>query len=114
MSVKLPVAERDILKACLDYLTLRRIPAWRSNTGATVAEYKGRKRLIRYGVKGHGDIAGILPGGRALFIETKRPGKQPTEAQEAFLANVRAVGGVALVVHSLDELIAGLESEGVI
>jgi hypothetical protein len=34
----------------------------------------------------------------------KRPGQKPTEAQSAFLRNVRAAGGLAVVVHSVQEL----------
>jgi hypothetical protein len=115
-----PVAERDVLKACLDYLALRGWLAWRNNTGAFAGTHNGKRRFVRFGMPGASDILGLIPNapdgrcGVFLAIETKRPGKPPTEAQDAFLANVRAAGGVALVVHSLDELIQGLESEGVI
>ena len=38
-----------------------------------------------YGYKGHSDIYGVLPNGRAFFLEVKLPGKKPEPHQEAFL-----------------------------
>ncbi len=99
-----------VVNPCLDWLELMGVMAWRNNTGAMVRTYKGRTRLIRFGCPGMSDIAGIMPGGRALYIECKPPGEGPSDDQELFLTAVKAKGAVGLVVHSLEELIEQMES----
>ncbi len=110
-----PVRERVILGHCLDFLTLHRIPHWRNNTGARTDVYKGKKRFTRFGIVGASDILGILaPSGRWLAIECKRPGEELTEAQAAFIDNIRAAGGLAFCVSDVKQLEAALRAEGVI
>jgi hypothetical protein len=114
--------EKEVLSQCLDYLALCPwVFAWRNNTGAFPLDDGASRRYFRAGLKGSSDILGLLPAcpgrpeipaGRFLAVETKRPGEKPTLAQEAFLAAVRARGGLALVVHSADELREGLRAEG--
>ena len=100
------VTETALVRACLDYLTLRGIPAWRANTGAA----KFGKRFVRFGTPGVSDVLCVLsPHGRLGAIECKVGRNRTSEAQEAFLANVRAAGGLAVVVRSLDDLIEALE-----
>lgn len=96
--------EQDLVKPCLEYLHLQGCLAWRQNTGAESATYKGKRRWIRFGVPGMSDIIGACPDGRFLAVELKQPGKEPTEKQETFLRSVHAIGGVAIVATSLDEL----------
>jgi hypothetical protein len=116
--VKRPVPlEKEVLRQCLQCLGLVGAFCWRNNTGALPAVGKGGKVFpMRFGLPGSSDILGLLPAcpgrpeipaGRFLAVETKRPGEKPTLAQEAFLA-----GGLALVVHSADELREGLRAEG--
>lgn len=58
---------------------------------------------VRYGLApGSSDLVGIGPRGRFLALEVKQPGKKPTEEQERFIAIVRAAGGVAEVVTSVE------------
>lgn len=95
--------ETDIVKACLQYLNLVGVFAWRSNTGAVSGTYKGKDRFIRFGPKGQSDIIGILPDGRFLAVEVKRPGGKLTFEQDMFLDTIRKRGGVALHVQSLQE-----------
>lgn len=103
------MSESQLVKWCLDYLATRKIFAWRANSGAVTAEYKGKKRFVRFsGAKGLSDIIGILPSGRFLAIEAKVGRNKPTEAQEEFLARVRASGGVAAVVYTPEDMIAAL------
>lgn len=109
MSIKVP-KEADVLRDVLAYLALARVPAWRNNTGA--ARYG--KRLVRFGVAGMPDVVGILPGGRFLGCEVKRPGGgRLSDAQAACLDAVREAGGLGLVVRSVDDLRNGLRAEGV-
>jgi hypothetical protein len=107
--------ESDLVKACLQYLQLKRIFAFRNNTGAAAfAGPAGRKRFVRFSTPGAADILGVLPGGKFLAVEVKRTGGKLTAAQAAFLDHVRAAGGLSLVVRSVDDLAAALRLEGVL
>lgn len=117
-----PVAsETAIVKAICEYLTLRGIFHWRQNVGASVLMHKGRQRYVKFGFPGVSDIVGILsrrwynatlrkseiikpPMGQFLAIEVKRLGKKATADQVAFLAAVRANGGIAFVATSVDDV----------
>jgi Holliday junction resolvase len=109
-SAKLPPArERDVQRQCLDYLAMLGYFAYRNNTGAFAGEYKGRKRFVRFGVKGAPDIIAVHLG-RYIGIETKRArGAKLSEDQEAFRDSLVAAGGSYFVVRSLDDLIEALE-----
>ena len=66
--------EGDLLRVCLRYLSVNRIPAWRCNVSAFLAEAEaGRsRRFYRSLPAGHPDIAGVLPPiGRAIYVEAK-------------------------------------------
>lgn len=117
--------ESDLQREILRYLLLvPGVVAWRSNVGAVAAEYKGRRRFVRFGVVGMADIIGwkterivklsllsparpiepIVPLARFLAIEVKRPGRAPSPAQTAFLQRVADAGGLAIVAKSLDDV----------
>lgn len=101
--------ERDIQKQCLAYLTtVRGFFAWRSNTGAVSIG----KRFVRFGQPGASDVLAVLPAGRLLALELKRPGCKPTPAQESWLAAVRDAGGLAIVATGLDDLRRQLAENG--
>jgi hypothetical protein len=88
--------ERDVQKAILAILSLLGVDAWRQNVGTFMATSNGKTRRIKAGQKGQSDILGILPGGRFLAIECKRPGaKRPTDNQIAFMRRVNSNGGFA-------------------
>lgn len=102
--------ESKVVAQCLAFLRLRRVFAWRNNTGAALAG----KQLIRFGFVGSSDIIGVAKDGRFLAVECKRQnGGVLSNAQRVFLDKVRQNGGIALVVHSVDELAQGLTQEGV-
>ncbi len=97
--------EGAVLNAVLEYLHVRRIFAWRNNTGAAVARApNGRNRLIRYGKVGSADILGVLDDGRFLAIECKAPGGRLTAPQADFIASVNARGGLAFVARSIEDV----------
>lgn len=50
------------------------------------------------------DIYGCI-NGRALFLEVKVPGKQPTPRQEKFIREWQGVGAIAGFVTSVDEAV---------
>jgi hypothetical protein len=98
--------EIDIIRVCLRWLHLQGVYCWRQNQGAIAAVSRGKRRFFRFaGAAGVSDILGLLrPSGRFLAVEVKRPGGRPTPEQQVFLETVQANGGLALCVHSLDEL----------
>jgi hypothetical protein len=107
--------ESDVLTACLQWLTLKGVWAWRQNQGAIPLKGGGYRRFV--GLKGVADILGILPQrvqvvgqaasvtfGNLLAVETKkRTGKLRPEQVE-FLKQVNDRGGIGLWVRSVDDL----------
>lgn len=103
--------ESTILAQCLQWLSLQPgVMAWRSNNAGTRRRDKnGREFWSFTGMKGVSDILGVVaPNGRLLAVETKRPGGRLSPQQAFFLDSVRKLGGIAIVVHSLDELIEAM------
>jgi hypothetical protein len=109
------VKETDVVRACLDWLALHKVLAWRSNNTGIFDPTKQRFRSFQ-GLKGVSDILGIFPQtvrlsdgteatfGNLLAIEVKRPGGKPRPEQEWFLEQVRNAGGIGLCVRSVGEL----------
>jgi len=44
----------------------------------------------------------LLPGGRVVFVECKRPGAHPTDAQHREHERIRALGHQVVVLDSFD------------
>lgn len=107
---KVKTPESAVLRACLQYLAIRGIVAWRTNSGMAMLPGKGGKlQPVRFGgVKGSPDIHGYLPGGRALYVECKSSVGKLSPDQKAFLERASAAGCLCIVAHSLDDLIAAL------
>lgn len=103
--------ESPVLKGCLDLLRASRVFAWRNNTMG-VFDPETRRFRAFIGLKGVSDILGILPSGRFLAVETKRPAMpgfgikagRPTPEQRAFLETVNDHGGVGVVVSDVASL----------
>ena len=101
--------EGRVKAACLRYLERRGITAWNNPSGAV--EVRPGKWL-HFGKKGSADILGCLPGGRFLAVECKAKGGQLSPEQKRFLAEVEALGGMAVMVRDWRELDAALRGEG--
>lgn len=100
------IRERDVLKACMDWLAAKRVFHWRANTGAMLKPYKGKQHFIRFGIQGVPDILAVASlNGKFVGIECKAPGKDQSVAQKQFQTNLEAAGGRYLLVHSVEELI---------
>ena len=102
MRKKIQQPEAAIQKVILHYLALRKIPAWRMNSGA----YKSiTGTFIRYGNKGMADIIAILPpDGRWLAIEVKSEKGYLTEAQRDFALTIEKAGGISMVARSVEDV----------
>jgi hypothetical protein len=110
-----PVAplEKDIQKAIIEAIELRRdvVFVGRFNRGQAVAtDTHGETRYTPFNsVPGFPDIHGLLVGGRAFYIEVKRPPphyRKPDDAQQRFLDEARVGGACAGVACSVDEAMA--------
>jgi hypothetical protein len=118
------MSETQIVRAILDYLAARRVLAYRMNTGAIEAEYKGKKRFMRFGVPGMADILAfkkrktcylttpaipndyrgeiIMP----LWLEVKTDKGKQSELQKSFQAQVEEEGHRYAVVRSIEDVAA--------
>lgn len=69
----------------------------------------------QFSVRGVPDLIGILPKGRILAIEVKKPGWKPNEKsqhwqdQKAFIERINEEGGLAFVATSVQDVIDKLE-----
>jgi len=107
-------SETALVNACLIYLRVQKAFVWRQNTGAVTGTYQNRagrikQRFIRFGIPGISDILGLSKDGQFIAVECKRTGNKLTPHQEAFLESVRDNFGFAVVVYSIDDLIAKWE-----
>lgn len=96
-------SETDIVKEIKDYLTVLGIFHFRVNTTGIFDPTRRVFRTFAGGTLGVSDILGIY-GGRFLAIECKMPGKYPSKDQKAFLAQVKASGGIAFVARGIDDV----------
>jgi len=90
---------------CVRYLQIKGYEVIRNNTGAIVAEHKGKKRLIRFGLPGSADILACSPEGRFVAIECKAGRNKTTRLQNIFLERIRKNNGIAIVARSIADLI---------
>jgi hypothetical protein len=108
----LPIKEADVIKAVDRWLSFKKIPHWRVNSGALLNE---RRRLVRFGSKGMSDFFAIGPGGISIWIECKRPrGGVVSAAQKEFLDCINRHGGIGIIVSSIESLELQLKEAGVI
>ena len=101
--------EQKLVKACIDYLRYKGFLVLRNNSGRIFIYDNGKIRAIRAGMAGSSDIIACSPDGRFFAIECKSKNGRLTESQKEFLQKVSELGGVALVVRNIDELIGYCE-----
>ena len=106
------ILEKDVLRACRDYLTAKGIFHWRSNNMGT---YRGDGKYSFSGLAGVSDLIAVLPQkvtvdgreeifGNILCIEVKSPTGVVSEPQRQFAENINSRGGISIIVRSVDEL----------
>ena len=103
-----PPSEAAIQKTALQWLNAQpECRATRRNVGAVVAEYRGKRRFIKFAEPGQSDITGwIVVDGRAVHLEAeaKAPGRRPSAVQLAWLRAVNDAGGIGFWFDSLTVL----------
>lgn len=103
------VLEKDVVRAIVQAFRARKITLFQTDAGVA-----GMRNALAEGARGYSalpagfpDLMGVVPGsGRACFIEVKRPGNKPTDAQTAFLARVRGLGAIAFWADSVESAIS--------
>lgn len=94
--------EASVLRFCLEWLKHRHIFCNRHDTG-TFQNIRGEWGT--YGIRGAGDIIGLLPTGQHFEIEIKRgKGGRLSESQQKRMRNIQANNGLYFVVHGVEEL----------
>ena len=100
--------ETELVRLVLEYLALKKIWAYRVNTGA-LRDKTGRP--VFFGVKGHPDIVARKKpvgytgfSGRVVWIECKSPKGKLSEAQEEWRKIAALHGDVFIVARSLDDV----------
>ena len=94
-------SEKEVLKACLEYLELRGYMAWRNNSGA----YKTPEgRLVRFGKAGSPDIIGLTKEGRFIGIECKSDTGILSDWQKAHRDMVIKNKGLYVLARSIEDL----------
>lgn len=92
--------ETKLQRQILDYLALRRIMAWRNNSGWL----KIGQRVIQMAPAGSPDIIGILPGGRFLGIECKMQREGLSIEQRKFCRRLQDNGALVFVARSVGDV----------
>jgi len=67
-----------------------------------VHEFRG-ECIKQTGIGGVPDRLVLLPGGRAVFVELKAPGKKPTELQSEMMRKLRDLGFRCEVIDSKEQ-----------
>ena len=107
--------ESEVQKQCLAHLEAHYgdwLIWWRNNTGAVKGEYKGKNRLVTFGVAGAADILGYTQQGATFFAcEVKAKGEKPTPVQWEYLIRVQHCGGIAFWIDDAErfnEIMSGI------
>lgn len=114
MTTRTHPLESEVQKQCLAHLEAHYadwLSWWRNNTGAVKGEYKGKNRLVTFGVAGAADILGYTKQGATFFAcEVKAKGKKPTPIQWEYLIRVQHCGGIAFWIDDVRQFISVMDS----
>ena len=98
----MPTLSNQLTNQVLRRLWEYNVYAWRQNTGGIFDRSKGVYRSAAK--KGVSDILGLRHGsGQFVAVEIKTGYDRLRPEQVGFLRSVQDYGGIALVVHSLEE-----------
>ena len=107
------MTEKQLENDILDYLNACGVFCWKNQS---VGVYDPSKRVYRkakgkHHINGVSDIIGVLPDGKALFIEVKKPVKNPrtnerlfnlaSDSQQTFIFNAKMNNAIAFVADRI-------------
>ena len=97
------VKENKVQKEILAYLQSNGVFCWRNNNTAVYDAKLGMYRRFQ-GLKGVGDIIGILPDGRFLSVECKSKTGKASPDQLLFIKRCSHLGGVCIVANCVEDV----------
>lgn len=101
-------SESDLVAATMEALTMRRVWAWRANSGTRVVANEGKRRVIKLSPPGTPDIIGIVPGteGQLFGLEAKTSKGRLNANQKVWHAKAEAAGVRVGVFRTTGEALA--------
>lgn len=97
-------SENQVLTACILWLKKHKIFCNRHECGGGMLDRYNSSYAI-YGIKGAGDIIGLLPNGIHFEIECKAgKGGRLSAVQQKRMFNIQKNNGLYFIVHGLPEL----------
>lgn len=110
--VRLTQRESDLQRTILEYLDLKRIFHYRSNTGAIkFSRPDGKGQFVKFGVRGQADIVCCIKG-QFVAIECKAEDGEQTLAQKEWQAGLERAGGFYILARKLEDVTEVLEGPG--
>jgi len=110
--MKIKDKEKDVQKAVLTYLEIKKVFHYRNNSGGTIINYKDKSYFMKFGATGSPDIICVISG-QYVGIEIKGTDGKQSDNQKDFQERLEKAGGLYLLVHSLDEAIIALNNLGI-
>jgi len=95
------MSETQLVRACIQYLALKRIFHYRNNSGALKTETGG---YVRFGAKGSPDIVVVVKG-QYIGIECKTEKGKQNPNQKEFQKALERAGGKYLLIRDVQELV---------
>lgn len=111
-NLKVRVTEKAAQKAILDYLHVKKIVAWRSNSGTAQVKMGNKEYWMQLAPAGTPDIVGYWPDGRFLGIEIKGTGGVISKEQAGFIKNANNLGALCFVAYSIDDVANVMQDNG--
>ena len=102
--------EHEIQRQILDWLKLKHIMHWRSNTGAMAGSHKGKRWYVKFGPKGGPDIFAVIKG-QIFGIEVKAHDGFQSQVQKEFEVEFVKAGGVYLLCYSVEDVTQVIEGK---
>ena len=65
-------------------------------------------KIIRANKSGIPDLLILVPGGKAVFVEVKKPGGKPSKLQEYYISQLRLLGFTAFWSCSVDDVVTAV------
>jgi hypothetical protein len=104
------ILEKDVLRAILHYLTLRKVWHRRLNSGAAMLNgHGGKGQFVRYGAPGLPDILARTQSGTVIWIECKSPTGKLSEDQRKWKDDMERFGDTFIVARSVEDVMALFE-----
>jgi hypothetical protein len=105
--------ETLIQNEILDFLNRNGVFAFRINNGGVYDPTSGVYRNPgKFSLKGISDVAGVLPDGRALFVEVKTKTGKMSKEQKVFIAKINRCQAIGICANSVVQMYEQLKERG--